>query len=320
MFSDPQELKTAFGLGAEYEKYTMLNDVPVGFSIQRRYPDNCGFKSAFDKEQKPDTYQLVHVVYSPIESTGDTPKVPLHIDVNRHSRYLARHFDYDYNDPECPTPESVRDSRASLQPLNISSHDEYFYDHERKCFTDSQNECLSGADVLDRLLDIHLSTTKAVSGLLLRWKIATHARSVSWFDLVAKIVKEILGRAFGRTVVEPDTYSAMLQGYGRESLRLVTEDSMSILGFRASKNAVVIFGLTGLVSSAAYVWIGSPFHGVNRLFGNTLFGLFFSISALWFLDGPAVQALRLMLNLAIRLQRRTIFRRTNIKKTVGLYH
>ena len=345
MFQEANELVKCFDFGdaKQYCSVTELKDVPVGFSVQRAYPTDTLFRTAIRKNVEsetvesengkpeklestnpenlqPDTVALIHVVYLPRKDHATQDRVPVFVDVNRHSRYLANHFDYDFDDPECPTQESVKESRRSVQPVNIESHEEYCFDHTINGFVDKAGRQVSGTQMLDELFEIHMATTRPVRGLLLRLKLTLKHSSTSVFEYITVLLKWILRHVFGRTLVEPTDFSAYFKGYPKDSLRLISEDTMTILGYRASKHAVVTFGLLGCFGSVFYICLGYNLPQVSRLFSNAFFGLCFSITLLWLLDGPVVQMIRLKMNLVIWLRSVIMFRSTQIRKTAGLYH
>ena len=65
-FDNTQELIDAFGI-ADSESYvdvTPLTDRKVGFSVQRKYPDDILYVPLVNREGEDDTVSLIHVVYS----------------------------------------------------------------------------------------------------------------------------------------------------------------------------------------------------------------------------------------------------------------
>jgi hypothetical protein len=320
MFQEAKEFIKSFNFnGNEYSRITELTDVPVGFSVQRPYPKDTMFIPAIAQNGDPDSVALFHVVYLLEKKQSNLDQIPILIEVNHHSRYLNNHFDYDYEEKDCPTQKSVQDRRQSIQPLDAESKGDYFYDHTIQQFIDRDQKHYSGIEILNQLFDIHLSTTRPYRGFLIRMKMRFIQRSTSLFEYILSSLKWVQKNVFGRTLVEPNDFSSFFKGYPKEYVKLISEDSMTILGYRASKLAVVIFGLVGCFGSFIYLLTGSEITLINRLFKNTFFGLCFSITILWLIDIPFVKIIRLLLNFTIWLRRITSFRRVRVRKTLGIY-
>lgn len=73
-FNNPQELIDAFGIAdnSDYTDVTHLTDRKIGFSVQRKYPDDILYIPLVNGNGLPDTVSLIHVVYShPSEEDGE---------------------------------------------------------------------------------------------------------------------------------------------------------------------------------------------------------------------------------------------------------
>jgi len=98
----------------------------VGFSVKREYPENIRFKPAKTKSGKDDVIALFKVTYGDPKYT-DKPfnpeRVPILIIISivRWSIYKNSHFDYCYDDNDCPTAESLILMNSSPAPQNLDS-------------------------------------------------------------------------------------------------------------------------------------------------------------------------------------------------------
>jgi len=138
-FNSTEEFLKLFsiGNGSSYSSPTILTDRKVGFSIRRNYPKDIRYIPPKTKDGKDDTVALIHIVYThPTESKGefDSHRVPIMVEIGTHSLYRANHFDYDFNDPDCPTEESLHVSKSTPQPIALNFIGDFFMTMKKKCF------------------------------------------------------------------------------------------------------------------------------------------------------------------------------------------
>ena len=184
-----------FESNPRYGTFGALRDCPIGFYVLRWYPENCRFRPAIKPNGEPDTVILIHVI---IDASNPTSLTPLRICLSRHSRYRGTgRYDYNFDDPDCPSNEELTLSRSSPQPLKEVTSQDYslniannqFYD-----FNDRQIDCLK---MLDDLVDIHLSTTCRIQGAPLRFKIAIKEMLVRWFAKGSRATEWFLEHILG---------------------------------------------------------------------------------------------------------------------------
>ena len=65
-FNSATEFFKAFEIGesSKYKNFTPLEDVNVGFSIQREYPGNGRYRPPMRADGTPDVIAIIHVVYN----------------------------------------------------------------------------------------------------------------------------------------------------------------------------------------------------------------------------------------------------------------
>ncbi len=130
-FEKPDDLKRAFEVekAPELSDYKPLANRKVAFSVHREYLDNIRYIPPRNKDGNPDTLALLEIIYEhPDESGKVETKVRILLKASRYSHYLNGHFEYDFRDPNCPTIESVDQSRRTPRPIALSLVDEFFYD------------------------------------------------------------------------------------------------------------------------------------------------------------------------------------------------
>jgi len=92
----------------------------------------------------------------------DRPVSPLRIDAIMVSKWRQAHLfeDYDFAQPDCPTPESVRLLRRGWKPLQLTFLSDFFYDAGDGRFYDDEGRPVTGAQILDYVYDYHYRTTR----------------------------------------------------------------------------------------------------------------------------------------------------------------
>lgn len=317
-FQSAGEFVQLFGLTSDghYKNFTRLIDRRVGFSVTRSYLTDLLFKPGMTKGGDPDSVALMHVVYThPDESRRPfrPEKVPVVVTITTHSLFLSRNLDYNFSAPDCPTPESVQASRKSIRPLGLDSWDEFHFDHNTDTFYNDMGRQHTGVEILDSLFEKHCNTARRLKGLSVRTRIRSHAVVARGLGLAIDLIPKFLGVLFGRKLRKSPGSFVELSGYPKEALVLLSDDTLNLFGYKASKNVVVTFA--GLVSVSALLYTGfgageSLF--LKRLFSNPLFPTCIGIFVLWLMDSPMPRFLFLLLNACIRLRKRLWFARHEI--------
>lgn len=225
---------------AGYLEPTHLTDTKVGFSVQRKYPEDIGYKPAKNAAGEDDNIAAIWVVYEERRSEENI-QIPIRLRIAMMSKYRVKNWDYNYDDPECPTKESVLESKNSRQPLDLSLSDEYFFDAEHKCFVNSSNEVVTGVQILNAMFKEHCNTTNFIKGLSYRSKIKFSAFSRSFLDLLINFQIWVLKNLFGRTLQERQNRSSFLDGYLPEDCRKSDTDSIELAGYKAAKNTIFFY-------------------------------------------------------------------------------
>lgn len=75
------------------------------------------------------------------------------------SLYLldGNHFDYNFDDPDSPTKESLEISKKSISPAELESYDDYFYDLNKRCFIEKGKK-IEARKMLDDIFALHIKT------------------------------------------------------------------------------------------------------------------------------------------------------------------
>ena len=273
-------------------------DNEVGFSIQRPYPQTSRFKPPLKRDNSPDSVALIGVVYKPRESTPQRPTlVPIRARVSVYSRYIARHWDYDFEDEDCPTRESVAASKRTPRPVDLYTSEQYYYDHDKDQLVDSKGDVVIGREIIETLYSRHLATVDKFRGLIFRFKLRSITKTSDICVPLASCFERALRVFCGRTL-EPKTISKRLSGgYGPEDMKLLQTESIDFFGYKASKNVIGTYCAILLFMFAIFKIHGATPQWIKVLADNNLLSLATSILALAALDHVVPAILLRLVNL-----------------------
>jgi hypothetical protein len=293
-----------------YEDQVLHIDGVIGFSTKTEYPDDCLFQPGVTPDGKNDDVILIHVMLIDDPKRSDPSKQWITARVVTLQKYINGHFDYDFSDPNCPTKESLESRKQSETPLDIYSNDEFYYDIGSSRFRKADGELIEPREILDALVELHLSPTYRWRGFLIRRARRFHNRRIRGLDWAEAIITQMLIRVFGRKLTE-DSNFAYLKGYKR--MVSTSAETLEILGFKASKPVIVLF--SGL-SLSAYL-AGKFFHRAHVLkeIGNSnLYSITFAVIGLYLLDNAVPATLFWSLNRVISIRTSLLLRKVDIRR------
>ena len=256
MINNGQELLDKFYLGSDKEFYdpVILSDTDAGFSIRRNYPEEIRYKPARYLDKNPDNVAVIWVVFDKKRIEADEPNlVPIRCRIATMSIYRAQHWDYDFEDPECPSKDSVEMSNASPQPFSLDFPSEYFYNTEKNIFLTKEGVKVSGIDILNSIFKEHVDSVHLFRGLKYKLESLKNTAENSFFEVFIKLIKIALKFLFGRTIDEDWKVNSAFYGYPLSAFKKLQLSSIEILGYRTSKNIIVIFCL--LVACLSFLFL-----------------------------------------------------------------
>lgn len=319
-FVSGSELIAAFGDIGSHNFYdpVSLKD-SVGFSIKKNYPTGIRFKPAIRQDSSdPDSVAVIWVVYesdlAKKQPSGHL-RVPLRIRIALMSLYRARHWDYDFSDKEggCPSRESLEASLESPKPIELSFEGDYFYDHGLSALVGRNGQELSGADVLRQVFEKHCNTVHLLRGLQLRLKLAWQSKFSGLLGLVVSALTYILKMAFGRTIESSETLAGLYEPYERESFKKLDQDSVDLLGYKASKHVIILFCALIIIGSIYRFNNPSSSDYLAWLDGKELVSVAHAIFLIWLIDVAIPWGLFLTINFMIVLNRKIMFLQFRVK-------
>lgn len=305
LFENADQLRNALGIQnieTLYKDYTPLTDHRVGFSIQRNYPSNIRFKPPIKANGDPDKVAIIHVIYS-VESldTSNINKVPIRLFIGTFSKYLSKHFDYDFSDTaHCPTKESVQISKMSPEPLSLEDYTEYYFDHSAQGVFDSKGKNVIGREILDGIFQKHCNTVHWIKGIIIQSNLGSKNIVVKLMTMAIETAKWILRVFFGRTFESQDWFAGVLQPYKREDMRLLKIESIEISNFKASKNVAVTFSVLVIIVAMLITYSNFENKLVSAIKENSLLQLTACILTLWFMDSVMPLLILWFINLLVR--------------------
>lgn len=317
IFVSTEELIDSFGDIHNNGFYDPVNltDTPIGFSVKKNYPPNIRFKPAIGQRTGlPDSIAAIWVVYTPPsekENIAGSSKAPIRFRVATMSKYRVSHFDYNYQDidGDCPSKESLEGSLASPQPIDLNFEDVYFYDHINHTFIDDNGNSLTGVEVLEQVFETHCKTVHILWGLKIRLKLAWQAKFSGVLTLIVEALTTILKQLFGRTIESNVMMAGIYEPYKRVAFKKLDEDSIEILGYKASKHVVIMFCIIVILASVYRYYFSVGYDYFSSLEGQEFLTLTHAIFAIWFIDVVIPEILFFGINMVLRLKKKVIFMR-----------
>lgn len=304
IFTSADDLKRAFKLDA-HEQYIEFTPFPkgLGFSVQRPYPPKCRYSPPVTEDGTPDTYAFVGVVYEPDRRSSDKPNlVPISAKVSAFSRYISKHWDYDFSDKACPTEESVTASKKTPKPVDLSAFDQYFYDHQRDVFLDADGKEIEGIDIINGLYDSHLATVYKLKGLVFRWKLTSRNKASALCEAIRESLKWLLKAICGRSLEPDEIMRGIYDDYRPEDVKLLKTERIDVFGYKASKNVIVTFSILLLLGYTFLHFSSNTSPWLRGIADNSLLAFAFSVLCITCLDHALPKALLWLINVTNRLR------------------
>lgn len=307
LFKNADEFLALFQLdhNPSYEGVMHLRDAKIGFSVQRAYPTDIRYKPPLTKKGKPDVVALIYVTYGDLNgpTTGhDLRHFPITIRIVKYNRYISHHFDYNFEDEECPTEESVRQSKTSPQPIGLDYIDDFYFSHEAGKFIDHNKRQYSGVELLNKVFLDHCNTIHPIKGIRLRAKLKTQSGLVKILSFLIEKILWALNKVFGRTIDEEKSYSAFVHGYKREHFKKLSTESIDIFGYKASKSVIVLFCILVAVIYAIKYKYGLKSGYLENIASSKFLAPLHLIILLWIMDVLVPNGVFIFLNWLIKLR------------------
>lgn len=208
-------------------------DSAVGLSVLRDYPDNGKFIPIRTNSGKNDSVALIRIGYLNEESTS-SDKRELRVSVNKASRYLLNgniDFIFGKQNDDSPSEASVKESRKSKQPVDLTDDSRYeinlqtkrIWDKEKKEITDLKK-------IVDSIYESHLKTLTH-RAFFFRLQLWSKELTVNMIDPANKLLKYLNFKFFGRTLRKSDNFAlGIFEAYSLSDLIDSTTEKTKVFG------------------------------------------------------------------------------------------
>lgn len=286
---------------ADYERATVFSN-KVGFSVQRRYPESSCYKPATIADGTPDSVAIIRVVYDSRGDTADEQIVPLLIRVHLYRRYSNDHMEYDYDDPLCPTKESIAASQQTPEPLGLAFDHDFSYNNNTGKFYNNKQAEFSGIGILDFVFKEHCATVDEPRGIKFRKKIDRYMRYARWIVIVNNFLVLILKKLFGREISPKDPFRMVWEGIKAEDISAPKKEVIDLFGYKAGKPVILLFCISVLLFYFLYRIFDLHIHSLKYLAENSLLALCVSLVFLWIIDVVIPKTICIFMRLLFRLR------------------
>jgi uncharacterized Tic20 family protein len=299
----------------KYIEYVPLKDTQAGFSVKREYPEKIRYSPPRTSNGKADRVALLDVVcyiFKHRKEAKKTLKLPIFMSVHLFGRYFSNrnHFDYNFDDKDCPTKESLKKSKSTPRPFDLQSVDEYVYDLQSCTLQNKKGKVQTGEQLLDELFEKHCNTIHLLKGLKFRWRINARNLSMMILGFTERIFVWLLKICLGREL-EPSSMTTRISGqYKKEDMRLLRTQSIEFLGYKASINVIITFSITvvAIIAVTHIFKVGL----LSVILANKVGVICLAIIVLWLLDRIVPRIILWCINIANRLLLHHIFMEVKI--------
>ena len=280
------ELRMLFGLTNEdctYIEFTALKDITAGFSVKRKYPSNIRFKPPVNQKGEPDALAMIHVLHKDnIEKEATKDQIILRI--STFNRYRSKYYDYNFDDPECPTKDSIFISRNTPKPLDLDNYDSYFYDRVTGKLINIDGKQIQGVCILDEIFNAHCNTVHFIKSIPLITKIKTSRLLSKTFKAVWVLLEKLLKIIWNREIVKEDKSSIFFGKVTAGELKLSSIDSITIFGYKLSETIAVLYSVLILSFYTVFFFLDFNNEYIKCIFSNVLLTTCFVIIGLYLLN------------------------------------
>lgn len=302
------------------DRYKITKDsAELTFLAQREYPKNIRYSPPITKQGDPDTVAHFQVIYNETNADKAKNKKPITIIVSNLSKYLYKvkgnkRHQYNYNDEDCPTRESLQKSKASIRPIELESEGEYFYNEKIFRIEDKSGNQINGEKLLDTLFNKHIKNTYLIRGLPIRFKLSLKWKLVWLCDKIINFLKHILRNAFDIELVSKEFSAGILMKYKREDLKrkkaemlippkVNQKERINLFGYPTSKHVVITFCFFVIIA-----YLKGLKEYIKLIGSNILLVISVTILSLWVLENIISEILLLhLINWLIGVKFKLVF-------------
>lgn len=293
-----------------YYNPIVLQDEDIGFSIKKKYPKDIRFKPAIKQNGEPDEIMVIWLVFNLPKSTKtdlNSNKYPIFLKINKYSLYRTKNFDYDFDNENSPTKESLDISKRTPQPLELEYIGDFFFDDSFNCFVDNKGNLLTGIEMLNSVVKQHLNTAHIIKGFKIRTKIFAKSKVAGILTLIIKTLIFLLKYPFGRLLKDRDSELSLYHGFNSEDMKRITTDTVEIFKYHASKHVITMFCIIIIFISSIDYFLNLNSSYLKYITSNNLMIVTYSITLLLILDVLIPQVLFHIINTLVSIRNKIVF-------------
>lgn len=316
---ETKEFIDIFKFSSQEEVIPWINKDSIGFSVIKEYPEKSSFVPAKNAEGKMDSVTLIKIGYD----NENNAKVPLRVNIHKASRYLLNgHWNYNYEDKNSPTEESLKESKESKQPIDLEDLSRYIFNTTtKKLFDKEKNKYISPKEIIEDIYETHLQTLKNRS---FRAKMAIKNNISSFVDPINRTLKWTNFFLFGKQLKETSNFSTgIFQTYAYSDLISLTTEKTKILGSdfpvtnQTARTFVVILVFIFLINYFLKFDIFGLVNILNESSKNSLFLAALIAVMLYIFDRVLPNFILFLINCFIKLRLKIWNWKVQIKSTTS---
>ncbi|MCW7483281.1 hypothetical protein [Leptospira kanakyensis] len=170
-----------------------------GFSVKREYEENIRFKPTKNQNNKNDDVCLLKIALNDWDNAENDKYIYFHASASKFSKYISKKPFYDFNDKECPLPESIKNSNSTPQPQDLSLN---FRINKLTNEISYGNKTYTLIEIFEKLYNEHIYKTTYQFHLNEIRKIKLNRYLLSPFRLTIYIFEFFLKLNFGREILD----------------------------------------------------------------------------------------------------------------------
>lgn len=235
----------------------------VGFSILKNYPKEGLFTPSYSKGNKQDSVAMIKIGYYSEEVKNGV--APLVVRIHKSSRYLLDgHRDFNFEDKNSPTRESLEISGNSRQPIDLEENTRYELNIEKMAIFDLVlKKYVKPKLVVKFIYELHLKT---LFDLGFRLKIFLQKISINSIPRAVDLLADINFNWFGKKIRDTKDFSVgIFKVFNHNDLIDLSTEKIRV--FNSD------FPITNQ-TARAYVFFFLFVFLIKKYFNKDIFGLF----------------------------------------------
>jgi len=266
----------------KYYEPIPFQDAAPGFSIKRNYPNTIPYKPPLDKSGKPDTSCMIRLL---IKENRGGDEFEFKCDTTKFSHFGHHFFHSGEESENGPTKAEFQKSNRTPQPIDLQYEDQSMRYNASTHLFSFNNKKYTLAELLELVFFDHVNSTKHFSHKRMKYSIANLIWTLKHFlldFLIPTLVWALKG--FGRILEKFDYPNSLLVSNSEKDMTTISTTDFSILGYKISKNGMVIFSSIIVIIYCISYTFDIHFSFVTEIYKSPFLTIVFSVVGLWTVD------------------------------------